>query len=198
MEEENKPFTPQESLQLIEDMINRARNKFGENGHLYLLWGWAILFCSMAHFLLWQFKVIAYPQMIWLLTLAAMIYQVVYLVKRKKQQKVRTYTDDILGYVWLVFVICMFLILFVMIKKGAFDRMYPLFLVLYGMPTFLSGKILKVRVLATGGICCSIISVVATFIDLKFQLLLISLAVITAWIIPGYALQAKYKIWNRK
>ena len=40
---QEQEFSPQQSLNLIESMINKARNRFSENGHLYLLWGWVIL-----------------------------------------------------------------------------------------------------------------------------------------------------------
>lgn len=42
MQPEN--FSPKDSLQLIDQMINQAKNRFSENGFLYLLWGWLILF----------------------------------------------------------------------------------------------------------------------------------------------------------
>jgi hypothetical protein len=44
---QQEEFSPQDSLHLIESMINKARNRFSENGHLYLLWGWVILVCSV-------------------------------------------------------------------------------------------------------------------------------------------------------
>ena len=37
MQEEK--MTEQESLRLIESMINTAKSQFSEDGHLYLLWG---------------------------------------------------------------------------------------------------------------------------------------------------------------
>ncbi len=189
---ENK-ITPAESLQLIESMINRARDKFNENGHLYLLWGWVILICSVFHFVAWHFSLFPRPQVVWMLTWLAAIYQTIYLIKKKKERRVKTYTDDILANVWTVFIVCMFLMVFVMVKKEAYDKAYPMLLVLYGMPTFLSGKILKVKALSVGGVCCWILAIAATFITLKYQLLLIGLAVISAWIIPGYTMQSKFK-----
>jgi len=40
--ENHSERSPQEALQLIESMINKAQNRFGENGTLYLLWGWVL------------------------------------------------------------------------------------------------------------------------------------------------------------
>ncbi|TDH26213.1 hypothetical protein EXU57_12040 [Segetibacter sp. 3557_3] len=192
MDDHEKAITPNESLKLIEEMINRARNNFGDNGHLYLLWGWVIALCSLGHFVMWHFRLVAHPEMIWMVTWATMIYQAVYLRKRKKASRVKTYSDDILGYVWLVFVVCLALTAFVLIQYKERQALYSMFLVLYGVPTFLSGKVLKVRELTIGGVFCWVLAIASTFIIVKFQLLLIMLSVIVAWIVPGYAMKAKY------
>lgn len=65
-------------------------------------------------------------------------------------------------------------------------------LVLYGMPTILSGVILKFRPLIIGGFICWALVVVSIFIPVEYHLLLIAIAVIAAWIIPGYMLQNLY------
>lgn len=71
--------------------------------------------------------------------------------------------------------------------------MYPIILMLYGMPTFLSGAIMRFKALMFGAVVCWVLAVVATFVDPLNTLLLLALAVITAWIVPGYILKAKYK-----
>ena len=48
MQSEN--FSPKDSLLLIDSMINQAKNRFSENGFLYLLWGWVIFACAIFHF----------------------------------------------------------------------------------------------------------------------------------------------------
>jgi len=45
-----QPFNEQTGLQLIESMINRAKNNFSESGTLYLIWGIVIFICSMVQF----------------------------------------------------------------------------------------------------------------------------------------------------
>lgn len=83
MQPEN--FSPKDSLQLIDQMINQAKNRFSENGFLYLLWGWLILFCSIGHFVLLKLKLVAHPEVIWASCWLAVIFQVIYLVKTKKK-----------------------------------------------------------------------------------------------------------------
>ena len=123
----------------------------------------------------------------------------IYLAKRKKKEKVKTYTAEIMGYVWLAFIVAMLLMVFILARGEGLNYyrlINPFFLLLYGIPTFLSGIILKFQPLIAGGILCWILSVVSTLIPYDYQLLLLSAAMLGAWIIPGYSLQSKYKKSN--
>ena len=189
-------FTPEQSLELIGQMINKAKNKFGENGHLYLLWGWAILACSLAPFILAYYVKWEHHYMVWFLTWLVFIYQMIYLTRQKKREKVKTYTDDIIKIVWITFVVLMFLFGFLFGKlmgEEYYKFFNPGILALYGMPTVLSGAILKFRPLVIGGIVCWILSIISTYIPFQYQLLLLSAAVIAAWIIPGYLMRKRFK-----
>ena len=196
--QDEKNFTHVESLALIESMINKATNRFNEDGFLYLLWGWVVLLCSVAEFILLR---IQYEKhyLVWVLTWAAVIYQIFFLRKKHRRQTVRTYTDDILKYVWITFIVLMFLsgFLFGAILGDNYYKMIdPVFLLLYGMPTFLSGIILRFKPLIRGGIGCWLLSILCTVIPIDYQLLLVSAAMIIAWIIPGYLLRSKFKQAN--
>ena len=69
----------------------------------------------------------------------------------------------------------------------------PAFLALYGMPTFMSGILLRFRPLVIGGIGCWVLSVLTRFIDYDYQLLMLAAAMVIAWIIPGYILRSNYQ-----
>jgi len=191
-------LTGEQSLEVIQSMILKAKNQFGENGQLYLLWGWVILFCSLGYFVLDTVFHYPRPYLIWMTTWLAVGYMFYYLQKEKKRRKVKTYTDEIIGYVWITFVISMALIGFNLGSHKLADSAiwYSIILALYGMPTFLSGIILRFPPLVVGGICCWILSVVSVFVPYEFQMFLLSIAMIVAWIIPGYKLRARYKASN--
>jgi hypothetical protein len=72
----------------------------------------------------------------------------------------------------------------------------PLFLAIYGVPTFLSGIILRFKPLVWGGVSCWLLSVLSVIIPVEYHLLLVSAAMIVAWIVPGYLLRAKHKKSN--
>jgi hypothetical protein len=191
-------FSPEQSLQIIQSMIEKAKNQFSENGHLYLLWGWVVFICSVAQFVLLEIVHYEKHYYVWMLCWIAVIYQFIYLRKQHHSQKLKTYADKMIGYIWLSFVILMMLIGFSIGRLGEnyLNLMGPVFLAMYGVPTFLSGILLQFRPLIIGGIGCWLLSIVAQFIPYEYQLLLLSAAMIIAWIIPGYVLNRKYKLQN--
>ena len=186
-------FNEQNSLQLIESMINKAKNNFSESGTLYLIWGIVVFVCSMVQFIALYFYNYQEAYYIWFLTWLVVIYQVIFLSRRAKKERVKTYTADILKYVWLCFVACMVLFIFILQYQHAYHSINPAILVLYGIPTFLSGIILKFRPLVIGGSICWLLSAGSVFVPDEFQLLFLCAAVFSAWIIPGVLLRRKFK-----
>jgi hypothetical protein len=189
---ENETLGPHQALQIIESMINTAKNRLSSNGHLYLLWGWVVLTCSLLHFAGIYWKLFPQPEVVWLGTWVAGIYQVIYLWRHGRKKKITNYTDDILRAIWLVFVCCGAVTAFVVIRLANWQVMYALILMLYGIPTILSGVVLRFRPLIVGGLICWSLSAIATIVPLMYNLLLIAVAVVVAWIVPGYLLNKKY------
>jgi hypothetical protein len=189
-------FSPEQSLQLISRMINRAKDRFSENGHLYLLWGWAVLICSIAQYILMNIVKWEQHSMVWISMWLVFIYQMIYISRQKKKEKVRTYTDEIISVVWITFIVLMALFGFLfgrILGEEYYRFINPGFLAIYGMPTVLSGAILRFRPLIIGGIACWALALISAFTPYEYHLLLLGVAVIVAWIIPGYLLRSKYK-----
>ena len=193
MPEEN--FSPEQSLQLIGTMVNKARNRYSENGHLYLLWGWAVFACCIVQFIL--LNVIHFEQhyLVWFSMWLVLIYQFFYLRKQHKKIRVKAYTDEIIAAVWISFIVLMFLFGFLFGKlmgSEYYRYLNPAYLALYGMPTVISGSILRFRPLIVGGVTCWVLSILSPFVAYEYQLLLLAAAVVAGWIIPGYLLRIRY------
>lgn len=190
---EEKELTQQESIILITSMINKARNQFGENGFLYLLWGWVVLFCSLFQFVSVNYFNFHEGNYIWILTWVLIIYQIFYLRKRKRTQPARTYMDETQGWVWIAFVICLFLMLFICGRAGQDELIGSFILLLYGIPLFLSGSLLRFPPLMWGGVAAWILAGVSSFVPAEYHTLLVAVSLIVGWIIPGYLLRARFK-----
>lgn len=186
-------FSPTESLVIIESMINKAKNNFSDDSFLYLLWGWVVFFCSITHFVLLKLNIIKHPEMVWMLTWVSVIVQIIYLVKQKKKERVKTYADEIISFLWICFGISMFTITFIFARLNTWNVMFPIALMMYGFPTFLTGVIMKFNPLKVGGIICWLLSIVASLIQPIYALLFLAIAMLAAWIIPGYLLKAHFK-----
>lgn len=194
---QQEKFSPKDSLQLIDNMINQAKNRFNENGFLYLMWGWLIFFCAVVHFVSLKLNLFKNPEIIWAACWLAVIFQVIYLSKRKKKENVKTYSENILNYIWISFGICMFIVVIIAAKTNYWSLLNSLILVFYGTPTFLSGIVMQFKPLIIGGIICWMLAIISILILPVYVLLLLALAVIAAWIIPGYLLRARYKLQNK-
>lgn len=196
METENN-FSPQQSIQLIESMINRAKDKFAEDGSMYLVWGWFVFVCSLLQFVLLHVFKYQHHYIVWLATLPVFIYQYFYTKKKYTSKTVITYTDSIIGFVWITFSIVIVLLGFLIgfLTTGEYyTHIIHILLAVYGMPVFLTGVIVRFKPLIYGGIACWILCIISTFIkNYDYQFLLIPVAMLFAWIIPGYRLRAKYK-----
>lgn len=194
MDQQNE-LSAHSSLALIESMINKAQNQFSENGTLYLVWGWVVSICSLGQYLLLKLNMTNFKQsgFIWLMTIPVMIYQIFFLIQKKKTEKVKTYTDEIIGYVWMTFGICMGLFSYIMAMLQIWNLFYPFIFLFYGIPTFLSGAIMRFKPLMVGGIICWVLSLVSVQIHSIEVILLLIPAVLFGWIIPGYLLRARFK-----
>ncbi len=190
---EERSLSEKESMMLIASMINKAKSQVSENGLLFIIWGWVILICCVVQLLSDHFFHYPKSYYIWFSTYAVIVFQIIYLVRKKKSDIAKTYTEEINAFVWIAFAIGAMLMVFICIRFESQQLVLPLLLIFYGLPTFLSGAILKFTPLMIGGICCWILAFISTFIGFEYQLILLSAAVIAAWLIPGYLLKIKYK-----
>jgi hypothetical protein len=87
----------------------------------------------------------------------------------------------------------MFVSAFVLGQVKAFTLVYPVTLILYGMPTFISGYIIRFKPLMAGGIGCWVLAIVCSMTPVEYQILFLTAAVLLAWIIPGYLMRQKHQ-----
>ncbi len=209
---EDKQLTEQESLQLIQQMISRAKNNFVDTGIGPILWGAVISLCSIVQFLIIQFQW-HLPFDIWILALVAIIPQIFISVQERRERKAKGWDDDIMGYVWLCFGVGVFIINF--LNNVAADAFNPLLsdyreitgkenvpnfwtygssylLFVYGYPTIVTGAARKFRLMTIGGIVCWVSALVSAFTVTKFDFLLMAVSAALAWLIPGIVLRKKY------
>jgi hypothetical protein len=107
--------------------------------------------------------------------------------KQQKEEKVKTWFDDVMKYLWLAFGVVLFIILFAMGYLNV--NLYPILIALYGLGLFVTGGTLKFRPLIIGGIICWVLAMVSLFVNAEYATLCLAMSVLAGYIIPGYILK---------
>jgi hypothetical protein len=185
-------FSPQQSLQLIQSMIGKTRDNLSENRIYFLLWGWVTFLAILLQFFLKVIVRYEHHYLVWLCVLPTAIYTYYYSARRRGQSNVRTYVGDGMSYLWSGIGISFFILSLIVSKSnGGWLNAWPLFILFYGLGTFISGRMLQFRPLVIGGIINWLLSVLCIFIPYDYQLLAAAAAILTSYIIPGHLLRTK-------
>jgi hypothetical protein len=189
MPEQNQ-MTEEESLALITSMLNKARNSYIESGIGPLFWGALITFCSLFTFAELQFHFrIGFD--IWVLSFFALFPQVYFMIRLRRQRNFKPHDEQAMNAVWGSFAICIFLLSFYVNQTKA-PHQAALFMMMYGVPTFITGGIRRFRPMLAGGLVCWVCSIVSYYTELPVQMLLMAVSAASAWLIPGLILRRRY------
>jgi hypothetical protein len=212
-------FSEKESLELINQMINSAKNNLQKGmGNIFLLWGYLVAGISLAIFIL--LLVLPEPAkyngyILWCLMAIGGPAHMRLIRKMEQQQMVKTYVDKILSFVWTGFAVSIVLMILGVISSllvipsftetsHEFLRWFqwlfitPFMLSLYGFALFISGKAYGYQPLATGGIICWVASTLLLIsihhpYTLEIQQITLSISAICGYVIPGHLLNKKEK-----
>lgn len=177
----------QESLDIILKMINSTRSGLKDSSIFFLLWGYGVLAGGIIEIILLQMNSPKHP-LAWLILFPLAIAAIVIGRRQSKKARVNTHLDDYIGNLWMALGISFGVVSFLIGKHGP-ESIYPVLIVLYGIGTFITGRIIQFKPLIFGGISCWIIALVAGFSSLELQLPLLCLSLVTSYIIPGHLLQ---------
>ena len=190
MEEKNQ-LSEQESIRLINEMIGKAKQSYVTKGIASMVWGVLIIICSLLTWAQAQYKfTLGFD--VWLLVFIAIIPQLVYSIKEKKEKHFVAHDEITMRYLWSTFGICIFILTFYNSYFGS-ENSTSLFMMMYGIPTFITGGIFKFKPMIIGGLICWILSVVSVFTPFSTDMLFMAACGLFAWLLPGIILWNKYK-----
>jgi hypothetical protein len=188
-----KNFSPQDSLQLIQSMIAKTQNDVGNNSTQFLLWGWATFAGFIGQFVLKNVINYQHHYMIWLIVIPTVIASA-YIGKREyKKRGVTTYVDESMQHLWTGMAIAFFVLSMIFIKTGWGQDIFPFFMIMYGLGTFLSGKFLQFAPLVYGGIAAWILAIIAIWFNYDYQMLFAAASILVSYLVPAYLLRTKTK-----
>jgi hypothetical protein len=188
--ENQESLTAEKSMDIIQQMISHAKKQYSDESFNYLLWGWLVFVASLGQYFL-AYEGYPYPFIVWLLMPVGAIVSIIYNYRHNKKETVKTYVDEFIKYALIAFVVCMVIVL---INQGKLQlNCYPMLMMVYGMWLFISGGCLRFRPFIYGGIANWLLACIAIYTDFDVQLLLLALAVLLGYIIPGHMLRNHYK-----
>ena len=169
---EEKNLSEKESLQLITEMIGKAKGSYHSNGTNAIMWGIVIFFCGIFTFLEMQLHFyIGFD--IWWLMWVALVPQFVMMLRNKKNKHMVTYEETTRSYVWWAFAASVLMLMFFSYHYQL-DHNESLFLMLFGIPTFITGGMFRFKPMIIGGIICCIVFVISVYTNSKINMLFVS------------------------
>lgn len=189
--EDQKTLTNEQRLAIIEQMINTAKGKFTDNSFHFLLWGWVAALANLGHFYFMRYTEYPHPEIVWLISIPAVIASTIHGFTHRKNATTKGYTDHLSLWVWLYYMICITTIVTFGFKLNF--MITPLIMLMTGFATFIAGKIIKFKPLTYGGLLFWLASVVGFLSSYEVQALIAAGAIALGYLIPGYIIRSKYK-----
>lgn len=217
-----KKLTEQESLQLITSMIQKTKSSYHDRGTGAILWGTVVSIASFVTYLQgeYNFKLPFDIFLIVIAAFIPQIY--ISIKEGKNKAKVKKFEDAAVDSVWIVFGITLFGITFYqnvipsatvsLTKLDGWQPMkhfidgskpdevmnlfapsvYSLYLLMYAMPTLVTGLAKKFTPMIIGAIITYVLFAFSCFTQSKYDMLFGTIAAIVCWLIPGIVLRKKY------
>lgn len=186
-------FSPEQSLQLIHTMISKAREDLSGNSFYFLLWGWITFACCTGQFILKTIIGTDQHYQVWWLVIFGVAASVWYSIKKDRTRKVKTYISESMKYLWMGMGIAYFVLSMILTHIGWGFAVFPFFIMLYGLGSFISGCFLRFKPLITGGIVAWVLAVGAAYVSYDYQMLFGAVAILASYIVPAYMLRSKIK-----
>ena len=195
--EDNQKFSAEQSLQVIQSMIQKVKEEVANNSFYFLLWGWLVFIAAVLNFVLIKFTEFKYPYLVWNLMWVGVVMSIIKGISESKKEKVKTYIGETMRYFGISTGIIYCGLPFIFGSYNLWHYSFPFYILIYTAACFFMGSIMQFPILKWLGLLCLPIMVISVFIGFEWQLLLMALAILIAYIIPGYILSAREKTKNK-
>ena len=184
---ENSTLTPEESLLLISKTIEQTKNRFKENGHIFVYWGTLTLIVFGSQLILSKMELYQYTRYPVFLFPLSIFYMIYLWIKEKKKNLPKTHIGNMLGNLgWLIGLNLMTMGFFCWDKLGAATA--PVFIILFALFIIVCGLAIKFKPLIIGGILVNLLGLGSFFISSDYHGFSMMLMAIIGLIIPGILL----------
>ena len=195
-------LTYEQSLTLINEMINRARNNVKQGGATSLIyWGYLTAALGITNSVL--MNILSDPNQsfwIWFLMIPAGLVSYIMERRKDKKQLVKTHIDKIAGMVWAGFLIS-FLVFTVVINtvniKFDLNQIFmlntPAIMVMVGMGIFISACVFRQKMWYVNAGLTWAGAIVCAFLPVDMQFIVFAVCMILGIAVPGHVLNHQAK-----
>ncbi len=199
---EEKRITEQESLQIIQQMIQTAKWEQKDDGMGWIIWGWLLFIASLFTFINQRFEWVStffFWNLIGAITLLLLLYETILFYTGKRKEKVKTYSGDLLDKLNIGFFISLMLIIFSINLGVSPVKGFALLLGLYGFWILIYGAVLNFKPSVIGAYITWAFALASLFV-IRFEhtMLLHAAAVLCGYIIPGHMAYREFNKINNE
>lgn len=184
-------FSPQDSLRLIQSMLEKTRENLSDKSLHFLVWGWLTFAGCTGQFVLKHILGNEKHYLVWWLVVPGVIFSIWQGRRDGRKSGARTYAGESIRHLWLGMAIAYFVLSMILTRYGWDKIVFPFFIMLYGLGTFVSGSIIRFPPLVVGGTLAFGIAIGSSFLDYDFQILAAACAILVSYIIPAYLLRSR-------
>lgn len=199
--EHNDKITEQESLLIIHQMIQSAKQEQKDDGKGWIIWGWLLFIASVFTYINLQTQWVSayfFWNMFGIASLVLLLYSIVKNFVYKKIRKVKTYTAELFQKLNIGFFISLMLII-VSINRGVPPvQGFSLLLGLYGFWILIYGSALNFKPSILGAYFTWACALAGLFVEtFDLSMILHAIAVLVGYIIPGHIANKEFNKINK-
>lgn len=190
--DEKDPLSVEESFEIIQSMIDKAKNSVADNSYLFLLWGWLVFIACIAQFTLKVFFNYTHHYYPWAILIIALGISIFRDRKNTVRSGPKTYVDYSIEILWMAVISSYALFTLIFFRVG-WEHCYTFYIFLMSIGCFLTGKLLSFYPLVMSAAISGGLALLTTFISYDYDILLCGLAILISYIIPGYLLRLQFR-----
>lgn len=182
-----------DSFKIILEKIAEAQNAYQRISPYFLIWGIIMTMAGIGEYILVYRMQLQAGYAIWpVLGISGGIISGIYSARQDKMSRSKTYYDLVFQYLWMGFTVTLILIIASCVINGLNPT--PFVLLATGLPTLVTGGMVKSNSLRLGGIAFWLSGIIAFYIPQEYTGLLFSLAILLGYVWPGIILKKSEKL----
>lgn len=189
--ENEKQLSPEESLALISNMIQKARGSYQKGSFFFLLWGSLLAAQGFFNWYITKFEGSPLGNLGWgVVGLVGGAISIWYGTRKYNQTNSLSETDKLYNYLWNAYLGGLFTVIFLF----GFQKMdpTPMIMIITGIPTVFTGLMTRFWPFVFGGVFFWVFAIISVvFYDPLDYSLWFSISIITGYILPGILFKVK-------